>query len=115
MKDIIDMSWKATHRFARISPTKIQPIVNLIRGRDVEEALNMLKFTPHRGAAFVRKILASAVANADEAEANTESLYVEQAFVNQAPTMKRWRPKDRGRAFPIMKRNSHITIVVESR
>ena len=109
------MAWKAIHKFARISPTKVRPIVDLIRGRDVEEALNMLKFTPHRGAVFVRKILASAVANADEAEADTDLLYVEQAFVNQAPTMKRWRPKDRGRAFPIMKRNSHITVVVESR
>ena len=115
MKDIKDMAWKATHRFARISPTKVRPIVNLIRGCNVEEALNVLKFTPNRGAVLVRKILASAIANADEGEADTESLYVEQAFVNEAPTMKRWRPKDRGRAFPIMKRNSHITVVVESR
>ena len=109
------MAWKAIHRFARISPGKVRPIVDLIRGRDVEEALSVLKFTPHRGAAFVRKILTSAVANADEAEADAESLYVEQAFVDEAPVMKRWRPKDRGRAFPIAKRNSHITVVVESR
>ncbi len=109
------MAWKAIHRFARISPSKVRLIANLIRGRDVEEALNVLKFTPHRGAVLVRKVLTSAVANADEAEADAESLYVEQAFVDEAPTMKRWRPKDRGRAFPIMKRNSHITVVVESR
>ncbi len=115
MKDIIDMAWKAIHRFARISPSKVRLIANLIRGRDVEEALNVLKFTPHRGAVLVRKVLTSAVANADEAEADAESLYVEQAFVDEAPTMKRWRPKDRGRAFPIAKRNSHITVVVESR
>ena len=109
------MAWKAIHRFARISPSKVRLIANLIRGRDVEEALNVLKFTPNRGAVLVRKVLTSAVANADEAEADAESLYVEQAFVDEAPTMKRWRPKDRGRAFPIMKRNSHITVVVESR
>ena len=109
------MAWKAIHRFARISPSKVRLIANLIRGRDVEEALNVLKFTPHRGAVLVRKVLTSAVANADEAEADAESLYVEQAFVDEAPTMKRWRPKDRGRAFPIAKRNSHITVVVESR
>ena len=107
------MAWRATHRFARISPTKVRPVVDLIRGRDVSDALNVLKFTPDRSAVMVRKALTSAVANANEAEADVELLFVEQAFVDRAPTMKRWRLKDRGRIFPIRKRNSHITIVVE--
>ncbi len=109
------MAWKAKHRFARISPRKVRLVVDLIRGRDVDEALNLLKFTPQRAASMVRKILTSAVANADEAEADTDLLYVQTAFVDEAPTMNRWRPKDRGRAFPIRKRNSHITVIVEQR
>ena len=107
------MAWRAIHRFARISPRKVQLIVDLIRGRDVNEALNILKFTPNRAAVMVRKLLTSAVANADEAEADVETLVVHRAFVDEAPTMKRFQPKDRGRAFPIRKRNSHITVVVE--
>lgn len=107
------MAWKAVHRFARISPPKVRLIVDLIRGRDVNEAMNILQFTPNRAAYLVRKVLTSAVANADEAEADVELLYVQQAHVDEAPVLRRWRPKDRGRAFPIRKRNSHITVVVE--
>jgi len=107
------MAWKAVHRFARISPRKVRLIADLIRGRDVNEALNVLKFTPNRAAGMVRKALASAVANADEAEADVDLLFVETAFVDEGPTMRRWRPKDRGRAYPIRKRTSHITVVVE--
>jgi len=87
--------------------------MGMIRGRDVNEAMDILKFTANRPAALVRKVLTSAVANADEAEADVELLYVQQAHVDEAPKFRRWRPKDRGRAFPIRKRNSHITIVVE--
>jgi large subunit ribosomal protein L22 len=107
------MAWKAVHRYARISPRKVRLIADMIRGRDVDEALSLLKFTPNRAAGIVRKTLASAVANADEAEADVELLYVATATVDEAPTIKRWRPKDRGRIFPIHKRNSHITVVVE--
>jgi large subunit ribosomal protein L22 len=107
------MAWKAVHRFARISPGKVRPVVEMIRGRDVTEALSILKFTPNRAATMIRKVLTSAVANADEAEADVELLYVQQVFVDAAPTMRRWRRKDRGRTFPIRKRNSHLTVVVE--
>jgi large subunit ribosomal protein L22 len=107
------MAWKATHRFARISPSKARLVVDLIRDRDANEALTILKFTTNRAATLIHKVLTSAIANADEAEADVESLYVKEAFVDEAPTMKRWRPKDRGRVFPIMRRNSHITVVVE--
>ena len=88
-------------------------MIDLIRGRDVQDALNVLKFMPQRAAVLVSQVLTSAVANANEAEADVEKLYVETAKVDEGPTMKRFRPKDRGRAHPIMKRTSHITVVVE--
>ena len=107
------MPWIAKHRFARISPRKARLITGLIRGRDVQDALNILKFTPNRAAGMISKVLTSAVANANEAEANVEGLYVLTATVGEGPTMKRFHPKDRGRAHPIMKRTSHITVAVE--
>ncbi|HOF18126.1 MAG TPA: 50S ribosomal protein L22 [Phycisphaerae bacterium] len=107
------MAWQAKHRYARMSSRKVRLIADLIRGRDVQDALNILKFTPNRAAGMISKVLRSAVANANEAEADVESLFVREAFVDEGPTMKRWHPKDRGRAHPIMKRTSHITVVVE--
>jgi large subunit ribosomal protein L22 len=88
-------------------------VAGLIRGRDVQDAMNILKFTPNRAAEMVAKVLTSAIANANEAEAEVDRLYVEEAFVDEGPTIKRWRPKDRGRAHPINKRTSHITVIVE--
>jgi len=108
------MAWMAKHRYARISPRKARLVVDLIRGRDVQDALNILKFTPNRAAGMVSKVLTSAVANANEAEADVERLYVGEAVVSEGPTIKRWHPKDRGRAHPIKKRTSHITVVVEA-
>jgi large subunit ribosomal protein L22 len=107
------MAWTATYRFARISPKKVCPVMDLIRGKGVDKALSILKFTPNRAASLVRKTLASAIANADEAEADVEMLVVRQAYVGKGVTMKRIQPKDRGRAHPIHKRTSHITVVVE--
>ncbi len=107
------MAWQAKHRFARISARKARLVADLIRGRDVQDALNILKFTPHRAAGMVSKVLTSAVANANEAEADVELLVVSEARVDEGPTIKRWRPKDRGRAHPIMKRTSHIVVGVE--
>ena len=107
------MPWHATHRYARISPTKVRLMVDLIRGRDVQDALNILKFTPNRAATMVAKVLTSAVANANEAEADVDDLYVDEVRVDGGPTMKRIQPKDRGRAHPILKRTSHITVVVD--
>lgn len=107
------MAWHAKHRFARISPSKVRLITNLIKGKEVQDALNVLKFTPNRAAVMVGKVLTSAVANANEAEADVESLVVAQARVDSGPVMKRFQQKDRGRAHPILKRTSHITVVVE--
>ena len=107
------MAWQAKHRFARISARKVRLIVDMVRGEDVTEALNILKFTPNRAAGMIDKVLRSAVANADNAEADVESLYVQKAMIDEGPTIKRFHPKDRGRAHSIMKRTSHITVVVE--
>ena len=107
------MAWQAKHRFARISAKKARRVIDLIRGRDVQDALNILKFSPHRAAGMISKVLTSAVANASEAEADADLLFVQEAKVDEGPTMKRWQPKDRGRAHPIRKRTSHITVVVD--
>ncbi len=107
------MAWQARHRFARITARKARLIADMIRGSDVDDALNILKFSPHRAAPMLTKVIKSAMANADNAEANLEDLFVKEVFVDEGPTIKRWRPKDRGRAHPIMKRTSHITVIVE--
>ncbi len=107
------MAWLAKHRFARMSARKVRLVADMIRGLDVADAMNVLKFSPHRASGMIDKVLHSAVANADNAEANVESLYIQKALVDEGPTMKRFHPKDRGRAHPINKRTSHITVVVE--
>jgi large subunit ribosomal protein L22 len=107
------MAWLAKHRFARISPRKARLVADMIRGCDVNDAINILKFSPHRAASMLTKVLKSAMANADNDEADLENLYVDQVFVDEGPTIRRWHPKDRGRAHPINKRTSHITVVVE--
>jgi len=107
------MAWVAKFKYARISARKVRLIIDMIRGRGVQEALNILKFTPNRAAGMISKTLTSAVANANEAEADVESLVVSEARVDEGPVMKRWQPKDRGRAHPILKRTSHIVVAVE--
>jgi large subunit ribosomal protein L22 len=107
------MAWKAKHRFARISARKARLVVDVIRGREVQVAMNLLEFMPHRAAVMIRKVLASAIASANEAEADTDALFVQEARIDEGPTMKRWQPKDRGRAHPILKRTSHIVVTVE--
>jgi len=107
------MAWSAKHRYARISARKVRLIADLIRGRGVQDALNLMKFSPNRAAVMVSKVLTSAISNANEAEANVENLIVDRAFVDEGPTIKRFQPKDRGKALPILKRTSHITVVVE--
>ena len=107
------MAWQAKHRFARMSARKMRLVIDMIRGRQVQDALNILKFSPHRAAVMISKVLTSAIANANEQEANVASLIVGEARVDEGPTIKRIRPKDRGRTHQIMKRTSHITVVVE--
>ncbi len=107
--------WRAVYRFARTSSRKARLVIDLIRGRRVNDAVDILRFTDKRAAALVDKALRSAMANANEQEADLRSLYVKQALVDDGPFFKRFRPKDRGRAHRILKRTSHITVVVAER
>ncbi len=109
------MAWSATHRHARIGPRKARLVVDLIRGMKADRALDVLRFTPKRGAAMVLKVLKSAMANADEKEADLDRLYVTEARVDEGPRLKRVSPKDRGKAYMIVKQLSHIIISVDEK
>ena len=109
------MAFKATHRFAPIAPRKARLILDLIRGRDVEDALALLKFSKKRAAVLVDKVVRSAVANAGEQEAETGALFVKDAWADPGPTIKRFQPKDRGKAYSIMKRTSHLVVSLDER
>lgn len=110
---------KASHRYARISPRKARLVIDLIRGRHVNDAKMTLQFTNKRAAHFVEKVLKSALANAEDhinrkkLDIDTENLYVKEAWVDEGPTMKRWLPRARGHATPIFKRTCHIHIVLD--
>ncbi|MBP6124400.1 MAG: 50S ribosomal protein L22 [Phycisphaerae bacterium] len=107
--------WRAVHRYAPMSPRKVHLVTQLIQGREVQDALDVLQFTRKRAAEAVRKVLQSAVANADEQEADVENLVVTEARVDPAGRRigtKAWRAKDRGRAHPIRKEASHIVVTV---
>ena len=107
---------KAIAKYVRISPLKVNFICKEIRGKQVDEALAILKFTPKKGARILEKVLNSAIANAEHNFGlNREDLFVSQAYANNAPVMKRWRPKAKGMAYPILKRSSHVGVVVEER
>lgn len=108
-------NWRAVHRFARISPRKAQLVVALIRGRKVDDAVDILRFTDKKAAGLVDKVLRSAIANANEQEADVRRLFVAEAKVDCGAAFQRFRPKDRGRAHQILKRTSHITVVVAER
>ena len=108
-------AFKATHRYARIAPRKARLILDLIRGRDVEDALSLLKFSKKRAAVLVDKVVRSAVANASEQEADTTALVVKECWVDPGPIIKRFQPKDRGKAYPINKRTSHLCVALDER
>jgi large subunit ribosomal protein L22 len=108
------MQVSATHRYARISPQKCRLIADLIRGKSVANALQILQFTPKKGAQLIKKVLESAVANAEHNEpgADIDELKVETVFVNEAPRLRRFKASAKGRASPRRKRSSHITVKV---
>jgi len=109
------MEAKASARFSRISPRKARRVVDLIRGRHVEEARRILKFSPLGAAETIHRVLNSAVANAEQQPGVIpENLVVDKAWVDEGPTLKRWRPRAYGRATSIRKRTSHVTLVVKS-
>jgi large subunit ribosomal protein L22 len=108
------METRAIARFVRISPQKIRLVIDQVRGKKVEEALNMLTFAPQKGARILKKVIHSAVANAQEnAGMDVDSLYITRAYADEGPTIKRWMPRALGRATRIRKRTSHITVVVD--
>lgn len=110
------MEAKAIAKYIRISPLKVGYICNEIRGKQVDEALSILKFTPKRGAKVLEDVLTSAIANAENNfNLDRDNLYVSEAYANDGPHMKRFRPKARGMAYPIIKRSSHIGVVVKER
>jgi|SRR4030095_1770089 len=109
------MAYKATHRYARIAPRKAQLVADLIRGRKVDDALNQLEVSKKRAAWYFKTVLKSAIANAEENDADVRNLVVTESRVDQGPTMKRFQPKDRGRAHPILKRSSHLVIAVDEK
>lgn len=107
--------WRVSYRYAPMSARKARLVSQLIAGRDVQDALDLLTFTHKRAAPAIKKLLQSAIANADEQEADVENLLVSEARVDQAGRRigtKAWHPKDRGRAHPIRKEASHIHITV---
>ena len=109
------MEAKAVAKYVRMSPIKLKPVTDLVRGKDLNEALTILKFTPGKGAEIVEKVVQSALANADVKEMDTDNLDVAEVYANQGPTMKRWRAGSQGRASIILKRSSHIGIVLKER
>jgi len=110
------MEYKASHKYARITARKARYVVDQIRNMPVEGALDMLKFSDRRAAPMIAKVIKSALHNAiQEGGANPENLVIWRATINEGPTMKRWRPRARGMAFPILKRSSHINIILADR
>ncbi len=100
-------------KYVRLSPQKCRLVVDQIRNLPVDKALEILEFSPKKGATPVKKVLDSAIANAEHNEgADIDELWVEQAMVDQAPSLKRFRPRAKGRGAPIIKRSCHITVVV---
>lgn len=107
------MEAKAIARTIRIAPRKVRLVIDLIRGKKVGDAFAILKNTDKRSTIVIEKVLKSAIANAEHNfNMNTENLYIKEAYVNEGPTLKRMRPRGKGRAALIKKRTSHITIVV---
>ena len=108
------MEAKAIARFIRISPQKARLVADVVRGHDVEKAISTLRFMPKKGARIIRKIIESAVANASQNQTiDVDTLYIKKINVDGGPMLKRMRPRAMGRATKILKRTSHITVVLE--
>lgn len=106
----------ATARYIRISSRKVKVVIDLIRGKSVDDAEAILLYTPKAAAEPVLKVLRSAIANAENnLELSRDSLYVAEIYANQGPTLKRYRPRARGSAFHIRKRTSHITVILDEK
>lgn len=110
------MEAKAVARYVRIAPRKVRIVANLVRGKSIAEAFAILQHTPKVASEVVEKALKSAVANAEHNyDMNVDSLFVSTIYVDQGPTMKRIHPRSRGQAFKILKRSSHLTVMVKEK
>jgi len=108
------MEARAVLRNVRISPQKARLVADLVRGKDVESAINTLRFMPKKGAQIIRKVVESALANASQNESiDIDTLYIKKITVDGGPMLKRIRPRAMGRATRILKRTSHITVVLD--
>jgi large subunit ribosomal protein L22 len=107
------MRVRAIAKYIRVSPRKIRLLMREIRGKRVEEALNLVSFAPQRGAPVLRKLINSAVANASQhPDVDVDNLFIKHIFADEGPTLKRFRPRAMGRATRIRKRTSHLTVVL---
>jgi large subunit ribosomal protein L22 len=105
--------WQATHRYARISARKARLVIDAVRGMPVNDALVRLRHIRRRASPMVEKVIRSAMANAQqEGNVDLDRLRVAEAYCNEGPTLKRWRPRAMGRVYPVMKRTSHIRVVL---
>ena len=110
------MEARAYLKYARIAPRKVQIVLDLIRNKPVDQALAILKHTPKAACEPLEKLLKSAIANAENnLELDRGTLYVAECYANQGPTLKRFHPRSRGQAFSILKRTSHITVVLDQK
>ena len=113
------MAFRASHKYARISARKVRPLADMIRGKFADDALDILRYQPQRGARMLEKVLRSALGNAQDPDqsrgqtVNVDQLYVAEARVDGGPMFKRYRPRARGMAYQIKKRTSHIHVVLE--
>ncbi len=113
------MPFQSTHRYARISPRKVRPLADLVRGKFVDEALDILRFQPQRGARMLEKVIKTALANAQDPDqnpgriVNVHDLFISGVRVDGGPMFKRIRPRARGMAFLIKKRMSHIHVEID--
>ena len=115
------MEGKAIAKYVRMSPIKVGAVTDLIRGKDVKEAFAILEYTPREAAVAIKKVLKSCllytspIPRENNFALNSDNLYVSDVFVGQGPTLKRFRPMDHGKAFKILKKTSHITVIVKER
>lgn len=109
------MEARATLKYARISPRKVKIVLDLIRNQDADKAMAILKFTPKSACEYLEKLLKSAMANAENKNMDMSKLYVAECAASPGPILKRIRAKDHGRAHRILKKTSHVTLVLKER
>jgi len=110
------MEARAIAKYVRMSPIKLKPVTDLIRGKNLKEALTILKYTPGRGSEIVEKVVKSAAANAENNfDMNPDDLYVAEVYTHTGPRMKRWRAGAQGRASMILKRCSHVGVTLKEK